>query len=621
MIRAGLKQSFKKPISALLFLILMIITVAFLSLGVYIFMSTQDTLSRVEEVYRTVGTIQQKPIGSYQKRGFDTITQTITYSPVLEYGEPVSLESFNFNGINYIHPPENRAHYFATSSKYKRGYWESNPESYINTIEFKIMEVYPNVAPVRAEVTRVLGGSYKIGQEVWVSQHMLEKPTKLEPGKTYVATVHTDGSSANFDDYHKISQYTILEPVSPANIIVSSQIDITGKSLDNPEFADLENCIFEVTDEFYESDIGKRLLHSKNTGTLLGNANITTTNSLKLMMPFYNNEVIIESGREITKEEFDTGTAVCLIGSDQAVNNNLNVGDIIDFDFYNVRYGSCMGNNTVQIHSWAFDLFNANGEMYNTFYSGEYEIVGIYKTYGDGTRDPFNLGYSTVIIPSKSIKASDENNRSGNLILQAYNVSFEIPNGTTGAYLEKVKEAGLDELVDITFYDGGYENIKAGLQDLFQMSIVLMAIGVITTLAVLLFFSFLFIGKQKKRIAIERSLGVPKIKCAISLIISVFIVAVIGTAIGSVAGTLGGELITQNVEMISQQEERSTKFSSWVNEGQEITEYEDEHFKIDNIVVILEFLSVIAISIIIPLIYAQINLRKEPMTLLSQRDK
>ncbi len=153
---------------------------------------------------------------------------------------------------------------------------------------------------------------------------------------------------------------------------------------------------------------------------------------MELMLSFYNDEVYMEEGREITQEEFDTGAAVCMIGADQAKSNGLSVGDKINFSFLEAHYGGDVGmENSRSTYYFAAEIINASGELYEPFYTDEYEVVGIYNKYSNA-QNSFNLPYATVIVPSASIKASDENNMVGNLILQPYNVSFEIPNGTSG---------------------------------------------------------------------------------------------------------------------------------------------------------------------------------------------
>ncbi len=624
MLKTSLKQIFRRPVSVAVFLLLMAITVAFLSIGIYLFMSTQNNLTEIESNFRTIGTIGQKSTGASKEFAMSETPLNVAYVPVMEYGDAIPIEAFNFEDLEYIYPPENRAQYFATAPEYLKGAWLVHHDTEIDVIEYRVVEIYPDVRPVRGEVTKVIGGgTYDVGDEVWICDHTLEFPLNLELGQTYASGVGNDGADIFVDDYHGIAKYTVLRPIFPMTFFYSEQIDKSGKRLDDPIYKESEYKAFEVTEGLYESDIGKRLItYAKHWGEFYTHAAIISTNSLPLITAFRNDETYIEEGREITQEEFDDGAPVCMVAAEQARVNNLSVGDKVNFSFREAHYGGDVGSNNNGIsYYFAAEIINASGELYEPFYTDEYEVVGIYDKYSNA-RNSFNLPYATVIVPSASIKGSDENNMVGNLILQPYNVSFEIPNGTSGLFMEKLEENGLSDLVDVTFYDGGYENIKAGLNDMFVMSVTLMAVGAVTTLAVILFFCFLFIGKQRKRIAIERSMGVPKLKSAVSLILGVLLVVMLGTGLGGFAGFASGGFVTQSVEAFAQQEEASTKFSSWVIEGDNTEEYELSNGEaVDNSLLITSLAAVIFAALIIAGIFVSVNLRKEPMELLSERRK
>lgn len=73
--------------------------------------------------------------------------------------------------------------------------------------------------------------------------------------------------------------------------------------------------------------------------------------------------------------------------------------------------------------------------------------------------------------------------------------SFQIPNGSTDEFLKGFAEYGMDKL-EITFYDMGYSQLKAGIDNMKNISLCLFASGVVLTILLLLFFSHLFITKQ-----------------------------------------------------------------------------------------------------------------------------
>ena len=56
---------------------------------------------------------------------------------------------------------------------------------------------------------------------------------------------------------------------------------------------------------------------------------VTGTDNIHLMMPFYNGEAFISSGREFTEEEYVNGEKVCLLSETFALKNDLELGDQI----------------------------------------------------------------------------------------------------------------------------------------------------------------------------------------------------------------------------------------------------------------------------------------------------
>jgi len=629
MLDSSLKQTFKKPLKTSLFFLLLTVAVTFLVLGISLFSSTQKNMEEINNVFRTIGTLEQKAIGYSEVSYYDAVSESYAYSMKPEYSAPVPLSAFDFEGVDYINPPENRPYYHAKSEEYPKGYGRVIDKNMINVIEFRVEELYPELVPVRAVVTHVFSGTYKEGAEVWICQHDTDNPVLLEVGKSYVCGIGYDMIDELYEDYHGIDRYTALNPVRPVLSLYSGQMGQNGEMLDQEKFQEYEwSHIFEVTESFYETDMGKRLLlYAQYTAEYFYYARITPTNSLELLLEFFGRDIYLQAGREITQEEFDEGTAVCMIDADHAEFNGLSVGDTVTFEFYDALYGEAPGEKYAQanVQIVTSTLIDADGELYEFFYTDTYEIVGIYERYKKSYHDlsdPYALGYGTVLIPSKSVKASDENNRNGNLILQPYNVSFEIPNGTSGEYLRKMNELGLDELVTATFYDRGYENIKVGLRNIQEISVILMLAGAFTTLTVLIFFSYLFIGKEKRRTGVERSLGVPKGQCAASLLAGVMILVVLGAAAGVAIGFTSGDFVMENAERLSRENEMSTAFSNWVNEQHEEEEYVFETVGGNDFVIpVTVFSAVLLVSLSIAGAFIWSNLTKEPLRLLSEREK
>ena len=184
---------------------------------------------------------------------------------------------------------------------------------------------------------------------------------------------------------------------------------------------------------------------------------------------------------------------------------------------------------------------NAEGEPYEVFEDSEYTVVGIYGG-AAGEMDEYGMGYQEVVIPSRSVKNSDEDNIVFYSPMRGSTTSFRIENGTIEEYLSKWNRLGIDD-IEITFYDKGYTELEANISNMKQISRILIAAGIIMVLLVLGYFSWIFILRQRERTAVERSLGFRKRHSFLSLFCGIFLVMLLGSAAGCTAGScLAGRL-------------------------------------------------------------------------------
>ena len=144
--------------------------------------------------------------------------------------------------------------------------------------------------------------------------------------------------------------------------------------------------------------------------------------------------------------------------------------------------------------------------------------------------------------------------------MKGYTTAFQIPNGSASIenYKTLWEAQGIDN-VEITFYDGGYTKLEGGLKNMRNMSLLLLATGIVSAVCIVIFFCHLFIAKQKKRTAIERSLGMTKGQCLSSLLIGILVIALAGSASGAFAGQVFAGRAAAEME---QTETFSTLFSN-----------------------------------------------------------
>lgn len=637
MLLSGLKRAVKKPVRIILFLLLLTVTVTFLSVGITLFITTAENMKNLDANFRTIGTVDQKESEIVYSRKFDRVRNRYELNSTQVYKNPVSIELLNFDGANYIYPPENRPYYHVASNDLVT---TAGVYGFLRRpiVEYKVVEEYGDgIIPVKVEVVNPLNNYvYHKGDVIYLCQHYGEDPIIWDENKTYISMIDYDRmqKGQGIDD---LAEWPETPECVPILYFRSAQIDRGGNILEDDKYAEIEELgIIEVIEDLYETDVGKRLLEIIDIGLEYEREfYVTPTNSLALLMDFYNHNTYMVEGREINQEEFDTGKAVCMVQSKMASRNGWKVGDKISLDFMNSVYGrSLSGGETTEDYYYINygSIIDANGKAHAPFFEESYELVGIYERVTEDAFDSYSVGFGTVIVPSKSITASDENHLNGDMILKPYNVSFEIPNGTSGQYMEKVKELGLDEILEFTFYDRGYENLKSGIQSIQEMATVLLLAGGITTLATLFFFTFIFIGREKKSMAIERSLGVTKKITAASMLISVMAVVVIGSAVGALSGAAVSRQAFLSVQQLTQESTYDTDFSSWANilgegigtagssaadkEGFE----EDITPEADSLpIAAAVFVAVFLSELLIAFAFIRRNLKQEPIRLLSSQ--
>ncbi len=185
--------------------------------------------------------------------------------------------------------------------------------------------------------------------------------------------------------------------------------------------------------------------------------------------------------------------------------------------------------------------------------------------------------------------------------------------------MEKFKALSINNL-EINFYDGGYEKLASGMRNLKMVAMILVTVSAATTLAILFFFVFLFISKQKKRTAIERSLGMNKKQCILSMLYG--IIGVI--SIGGIIGSFTGFILTRFIMLSSMDtggELYSTAFSNWVNNSDNTMAQGLGSISVSPLISIILYFVVLLVTLIIALLFINNNLKAEPLELLSKNEE
>ena len=179
--------------------------------------------------------------------------------------------------------------------------------------------------------------------------------------------------------------------------------------------------------------------------------------------------------------------------------------------------------------------------------------------------------------------------------------------------MEKWSRQGVEN-VEIVFYDGGYTKLKAGIDNMKNISRILVIMGLVLVLMVLSYFTWLFIIRQGERTAIERCLGFSRKKCFLSLFTGIFLLIAAGSVCGCMAGSVLSSRIAGGIGPASYYD---LSFSNGrVSEMEEKTE-EEIGVPLDH--TLWNLCGILLTGSLIAGAGIWLNLREEPMELLQKR--
>lgn len=537
LIRNSVRQLFRMRGRALLFFLLLATASGLCSLGRGFLVINREKMAAYEDSFLTIGTVEQKADKVRERMIWDAELKNYHIYNRSVYDTFVPLSALTFEGADYLSGPEKRGFYGAYMPQYEMYGIGMNLGEVVEGSPLE--DVVPD-HPVKFQVSRVLAGmGTREGNVITFCDHYDPSPEKLYADKTYVMSLqYRPGheSEKEFEgDY--VSEYV------PFPILTSDQVDLEGNSVAD-EVAGDHFCDV-VTEGFYETKRGKRWMNLVESWDYARHIfPVTGTDDINLLMPFYNGNAYISGGREFTQEEYERGDRVCLVSELFAQHTGLQIGDQLHLALQYANHrrtpGDAFGSNSMAV----FSLLNAEGEIYPVFEEADYEIVG---TYGGqaGLKDEYGMGYNEILIPSSSVKNSDADNILESGPMTGSTTSFRIANGTIDEYMEQWNKQGISN-VEITFYDRGYSELEANINNMKYIAGLLIVMGTVMVLMVLFYFSWLFIGKQGERTAIERALGLQKRQCFLSLFSGIFLILLVGSVCGCTLGSgLAGKIASQ----------------------------------------------------------------------------
>lgn len=540
----SLKQLLRTPGKTILLFLLVVASTALLVFSSVLYVRTNEQIRQAEQEFTTIGTVEQQPL---------TTDLTIVRNPCFtgqatiidyDYGKLLTPETLKFEGAEYLVEPENRPYYVTYLPDLNTTRTGSQLSWRMHTVEFTPLEDSDGSGPVQVEITKVLFSrprdyqknpnnsvaaawdeDHEVGDVINFCQHLSRTPQPLETGKTYIGNLFFTDVCQTHNEVELVAYSTPM----------SDQCDENGTLIDTGHFGNArKGRIDEVTADFYEPG------HRGEDWLKLVEMNemedywfrVLPTNSLDLLPSFHQGYAYIADGRAISAEEFESGAPVCMLSNSFAARNQLEIGDAVTLPLLCAMYG-CESDYIISDLPRGL-LFDANGEYFEPFWEAEYEIVGTYSLTNEFGGGAGEMATDLILIPMKSVKASDKNNLIQVSPMNKMTASFQIKNGTIPEF-DALLHAAVPEasLLTISYDDGGYTNVMSGLQRAKNTAVLLLIAGVLAAVIIAVLLLFFMIVRQKKRTAIELSLGMTKGQCRRSLLAGLLVLVILGTTLGS----------------------------------------------------------------------------------------
>ena len=638
MLSMHLKQLFRKPIRTVLYILVLVLLTAFFCTSLNLYMDSQHNLQLANDTYTTIaimelyadvdsrGNIISDVTKAEDYAGYHALTvygydlePIITAPSVKKYDLRARYGAFNedniavryndkkqaipicnediirfkivpehqeqaeadkeWNDVEFVDDGRYRIHTFSfvdSDTHTSRKYNLDIIESAINVFDYEKLPILFNISLDNIYTTTPLTDT----NSLMPSAEYADKPDCiiLEPNTEYIASISGLSSSSNTfnaaNSLYKIQTFGVArDKFFRSNYycysIGRSEYVSCDYPYENPfwiyEYDELKSKPEML--KKYEQIARAYYINSRSFGVM-------TTNDLTGIPAFHLGNMFIPEGRMITEEEYASGAKVCMISTDLAKLQGWNVGDKIDFSFYEY-------NNFVNATIWGSRLSPryTYTDPDHFFDNGEYEIVGVYNVRPlTGTSavsaSAVSVPWNTIYIPEKSLEnapAEEDRPVTGALL------TIWLENGKIEPFIERMNELGItgakqgDYEARFTFYDQGYSRIQPSLEALSGTAELLLILSSSLLVIAALLLAFFYAQSQKQSIGTMRLLGCSKARAFAAVMLSALIIAVTGALIGAAIGhaltASVGESIMANA---NQTPEEFLAFSAYLAESTQV---------------------------------------------------
>lgn len=233
---------------------------------------------------------------------------------------------------------------------------------------------------------------------------------------------------------------------------------------------------------------------------------VNSTDDLMSLYPFHQEEEYLLEGREFTAEEYENGDRVVIIPEFVATRLEKTIGDTITIGFADADETGESPNY------WAGSGFRNEAE---------FKIVGIINTVKGKEWYVYIPG--SVGVPATTLPI-------GYTVGQAV-----VRNDEAGDFTLRVAQL-MEGRFTLTVYDQGYSDVAVPFITILNIAKILTAIVAVVELAVLIFFGYIFVYRQRETGESLLMLGAGKPWVSGYFLLSAGVIALIATLVGSWVG-------------------------------------------------------------------------------------
>lgn len=258
-------------------------------------------------------------------------------------------------------------------------------------------------------------------------------------------------------------------------------------------------------------------------------AAVILTNRLESMLNFNTGDASVIEGRAFTTEEYEQGSAVCLVSAAYAKRNGLNVGDVINMDYYDSGYEFLEAQNADLRIGMNVSRYPLTEET-RMGICEDYTIVGIYSS-PEWTLGAHSFHADTIFVPKASVPGMDEYVQLSPTLPMLSSIVIE--NGSIDAFEAYMAENDMAEVY--VFFDQGYSDALSSVETMIDNSQRMMIVGIATFVLTSMVFLMLYVRKLSPVARTMRLLGISQgkvwIEAAWNLLAQILMAVIFGAGV------------------------------------------------------------------------------------------